>query len=140
MSRWVTIRTAVGPTGETSTPPSRAPATNSAASSRGTTTMFVSTVEAAGLGQDPGVGMVVREPVDVVVEGVQPGGREDADLAHAAAHPLAPDACLRDRLPRSHDQRADRGTEPLRQADGDHVGTRAVRREGDARRDVGVPD
>ena len=40
----MTIRTAVGPTGETSTPPSRAPATNAAASSRGTTTMLVSTV------------------------------------------------------------------------------------------------
>ena len=43
-SRWVTIRTAVGPTVATRTPCSAAAATNAAASLRSTTTMLVSTV------------------------------------------------------------------------------------------------
>ncbi len=46
--------------------------------------------------QQPGVRVVVGQPLDVVVEGVQPGGREDADLPHPAAHPLAPDPRLGD--------------------------------------------
>jgi hypothetical protein len=34
--------------------------------------------------------VVVSQPVDVVVQRVQPGRREDPDLAHPAAEPLAP--------------------------------------------------
>ena len=81
-------------------------------------------VDAARLGEQPGVRVVVGEPLDVVVERVQPGRGEDADLPHPAAHPLAPDPGLGDRRRRcpTH-QRADRRAEPLGQADRQHVGT-----------------
>ena len=98
-SRWVTMRTAVGPTVATSTPSARAAATKSAASGAvddHDVGVHAGRVDAAGLGQQPRVRVVVGEPLDVVVERVQPGGREDADLAHAAAHPLAPHPRLGD--------------------------------------------
>ena len=86
-------------------------------------------VDAAGLGQQPGVGVVVGEPVDVVVEGVEPGRGQDPGLPHAAAHPLAPDARLGDRVGGADHERADRGTEALGQADRHDVRDRAVLHE-----------
>ncbi len=105
--------------------------------------MLVSTVAGSsphGLGQQPRVRVVVGQPLDVVVEGVQPGRGEDADLAHPAAHPLAAHPGLVDRVPRPDHQRADRGAEPLGQADGEHVRDRAVLGERRAGGDVRVPD
>ena len=58
-------------------------------------------VDAAGLGKQLRVGVVLGQPLDVVVEGVQPGGGQDADLPHAAAHPLAAHPRLVDRVPRA---------------------------------------
>ena len=51
--------------------------------------------------------MVLGEPLEVEVERIQTGRREDADLTHAAAHPLAPDAGLVDGSLRADHQRAD---------------------------------
>ena len=84
----------------TSTPCSRTAATTAGASGTSTTTMLVCT--AAGstpqrLGEEPGVLVVVGQPLDVVVEGVQPRRRQHADLPHAAAEPLAPHPRLGDR-------------------------------------------
>ena len=39
--------------------------------------------------QPAGVPMIVGEPIDVVLERVQPGRRQDAGLTHAAAEHLA---------------------------------------------------
>ena len=101
--------------------------------------MLVSTVagstrpgaaSATRLGQPAGARVVVGQPVDVVVERVQPGRREDADLAHPAAEPLAPDARLGDRA-----RADDASTEPtgapeaLGQADRHGVEQLAVRRQ-----------
>ena len=70
----------------------------------------------------PGPGVVVGQPVDVVVQRVQPAGGQDADLAHAAAVALAPDPRARPSASRAADEhRADRGAETLAQADRDGV-------------------
>jgi hypothetical protein len=97
-------------------------------------------IHVARLGEQPGVLVVLGEPVDVVVEGVEPGGGQDADLPHPAAHPLAPDPRFRDRLVRADHQRPDRGAEALAQADRHHGAHPAVLLERDAGRDVCVPD
>ncbi len=116
MSRCVTRRTARGPTGETSTPASRAPATKAGrvvALDDHDVGVDGLGVDAAGLGQEPGVGVVVGEPLDVVVERVEPGRGQDPDLAHPAAHPLATDAGLGHGLRRADHERADRCAQPL---------------------------
>ena len=61
--------------------------------------------------------VVVGQPLDVVVERVQAGRGEDADLAHAGAVALAPDPGLGDPLGRGDQHRADRRAESLGQAD-----------------------
>ena len=103
-SRWVTRRTVVGPTVATRTPGLGGRGDErlrGVGVGRGTTTMLVSTagrVDPARLGQQPGVLVVVGQALDVVVERVQPGRGQDADLAHPAAHPLAPDPRLAHRV------------------------------------------
>ena len=79
-------------------------------------------------------GVVVGEPLDVVVEGVQAGGGQDADLAHAAAVALAPDPGLGDRVGRADEHRADRRPQALGQADADRC------RTGCRSRRSGTPD
>ena len=84
--------------------------------------------------------MVVGEPLDVVVEGMEPGRREDPDLTHPAAHPLASHPRAGDGVGGTHDQRPHRRPQALRQAHRHDVRTRAVRRQRDAGGDVRVPD
>ena len=79
-------------------------------------------VQTARLGEQPGVRVVVGQPVDVVVEGVQPGGGQDADLPHPAAHPLAAYPRLGDGVGGADHQRADRARR------GPWTGTRRSRR------------
>src|SRR4029079_8097958 len=97
-------------------------------------------VDAARLGDQPGVLVVLGHPLEVMVDGVQTGRGEHTDLAHAAAHPLAPYAGLVDLVLRAHEERPDRGTEPLGQADRERVRARAVRLKRGAGGDVRVPD
>ena len=51
--------------------------------------MLVSGLDAERRAEPGRAAVVLGEPVDVVVEGVEPGRGEDARLAHAAAEPLA---------------------------------------------------
>jgi hypothetical protein len=74
-----------------------------------------------GVGRPAGPGVVVGEPVDVVVEGMQPSGREDPDLTHPAAVALAPDPGLGDRVGRADEHRPDGRAQPLGQAHRDGV-------------------
>ena len=144
-SRWVTIRTARRADRRDQHAVARARRPRTPRRRRAaTTTMLVSTVvgvDAAGLGQQPGVRVVVGQPVDVVVEGVQPGGGQDADLAHPAAHPLAPDPRLGDRVGASPTTSEPTGApSPLDRQTASTSAHGAVRRERDAGGDVGVPD
>jgi hypothetical protein len=61
--------------------------------------------------QRPGVGVIVRQPVDVVVERVNAGGGANAGLPHRAAKPLLPAPDLVDETARAGDGSADRGAE-----------------------------
>ena len=125
-SRCHTARTRPGPTAYVRTPCSSSAATNSVAAQptapTSSTTMLVSTVAAsmaagaasrARRGEAGRAGVVVGEPLDVVVEGVEPGRGEDADLAHAGAVALAPDPRLGHLLGRADEHRADRRAQAL---------------------------
>ena len=65
--------------------------------------------------------MVVREPVDHLLQGHEPGGREHARLPHPAAQHLPVAMGLIDEVPGAADDRADRGRQALAQAEGDRV-------------------
>jgi hypothetical protein len=69
----------------------------------------------------PRAGMVVSEPVDVVLERVHPRGRDDPGLPHRAAKPVLLDARAVHQLRGAGDQRAERAAEPLREAERDGV-------------------
>ena len=47
-------------------------------------------------GKPQGIRMVVGKPIDMVVEGVDPGGRQNPDLAHATTDELADPVRLAD--------------------------------------------
>ena len=61
--------------------------------------------------------VIAREPFHVVLQHVEAGGRDDADLAHGAAQHLAGAPGLVDEVPRAAEHRAGRGAEPLGEAD-----------------------
>ena len=69
------------------------------------------------LGERARASVVVREPLDVVVERVEAGRRDDPGLAHRAAEEvlLAPRALHQ--LARAGEQRPERAAEPLREAE-----------------------
>ncbi len=92
------------------------------------------------LGEPARAGVVVGQPLDVVVEGVHAGGGDDPGLAHGAAEQvlLAPRAL--DRLGRAGEQRAERAAQALREAERHGVEVPADRRRRDARRDGGVEE
>ncbi len=74
------------------------------------------------LAEPPGIGVIVREPLDVVVEPVDARGGDDAGLAHRAAeHVLEPPRLAR-AVARGRDERAEGTAEPLREAQRDRVG------------------
>ena len=92
------------------------------------------------LGERPGTGVVVGEPLDVMVERVHARSRDHARLAHGAAEEvlLAPGALHE--LPRAGDERPERAAEPLREAERDGVEARADRGRRHALRDGGVQE
>ena len=88
---------------------------------------------AQAVGQPPGVGVVVGQALDVVLQGVEGRGREDAGLPHAAAEELAVPHAPRDQVARAGQRRADRRAQPLAEADADRVEVPAQSAGGDAR-------
>jgi hypothetical protein len=151
-SRCHTKRTRPGPTAYVRTPCSMRAATNAGCPPAERTDVEHDDVRLDGRGvnrrrsrlgtrrgeaRSPGV--VVVETIEVVVQGVDAGRRQDADLPHPRPVPLAPDPGLRHVLRRAHEHRAHRGTEPLGQAHADRVELLAVCRERHPGRDVGVP-
>ena len=100
------------------------------ASPTSTWTKFVSTSSRStgrprvrpAFGEPPRAGVVVGEPLDVVVERVEPGGRDDPGLAHRAAEAVLLDPRAAISSARAGDQRAERAAEPLREAERDGVG------------------
>ena len=58
--------------------------------------------------QCPGIGVIVRQPVDMMVERMDTGGCANAGLTHRAAEALFPAPYLVDEIARTCDSRADR--------------------------------
>src|SRR5260221_12152239 len=85
-------------------------------------------LDAVHLGQafceGSGICVVLRQPVDHVVEREETGGAEHADLAHPAAQHLPPAPGLRDLLGRPQENAPDRGAQTLGEAEGHGVGAR----------------
>ena|SRR6266540_3717649 len=65
--------------------------------------------------------MVLGEPLDVMIEGVQAGGCEDPDLSHRTAGHPAITHCRADDVAGPGENRSPRRAEPLRQGDRDEV-------------------
>src|SRR5690606_26498334 len=70
-------------------------------------------------GEPPGIGMVAREPLDVLVEGVQAGGGGDAGLAHGPAEGMLEPAGAGDVRLAAREDRPDRRAQALREVDPD---------------------
>ena len=68
------------------------------------------------LGQPPCPLVVLREPVDVVLERIDARRGDDSGLSHRAAEEVLEPARLLHRLDGAGDQRAEWAAEPLRQA------------------------
>ena len=76
-------------------------------------------------GEALGVGMILGEPLDVVLEGVEPGRGDDARLPHRTAQDLAGTLRALDHGPGSDQHRPGRRAEPLGQAHRHRVETAA---------------
>ena len=148
-SRWVTSRRVRPSIAMVRTPSAaRAAATSGAVRpSRVATTMFVwggvdlDTAPARqGLGQAPGVGVVLGEARDGLVEGHETGGSQDPGLAHAASEELSYPPGLLDPLARRGHERAHRTSEAFRQAGHHRVGAGHESGGRDPERHGRVPD
>ena len=82
--------------------------------------------------------MVLRKPVDVVVERVDAGGRHDPSLAHRASEEMLVAPRLRHALLRPRDDRSERAAEPFGEAERDRVELAPVLRCRSPARDRGV--
>ena len=71
--------------------------------------------------------VILGEPLDVVVERVQPRSRDDAGLAHGAAEQVLLPPRAGHELARTREQRTERATEPLREAQRHRVEARGDR-------------
>ena len=83
--------------------------------------------------------MVVGQPFHVVVQGVQPGGRQQPGLAPAPAQPLALHPGPGDVLRAGDQHRAHRGAQPLGQAHAHGLEELAVVAQRGAGGHVGIP-
>ena len=105
MSRWVTARRTAGPSSARAARPARGARAIASSSSRpsaptSTCTKFVSTSSEVdrqpgrgpALGEPARAGVVVGEPLDVVLERVEAGRGDDPGLAHRAAEAVLLDA------------------------------------------------
>ena len=92
------------------------------------------------LGEPPRAGVILREALDVVVERVDAGRRDDTRLAHRAAEEvLLPPGAL-DEVPRAREQGAERTAEAFREAERHRVEAGGDRRRLDAERRRGVEE
>src|SRR5262245_34317362 len=88
------------------------------------------------LGEPPSVGVILGQALHVVAKRVHAAGRDDAGLAHGAAHLLLAAPRLVDELARAGERRADRSAEPFGEVDPDRVeGRRVVTRRNPAAHD-----
>ena len=90
------------------------------------------------LRQRAGIGVVVGEPVDMVIERVDAGGGADAGLAHRAAEALLPAPDVVDEIVRACDHRADRSAQPLREIDPGRIPSLGHIARADAGGDAGI--
>src|SRR4029079_3258426 len=77
-------------------------------------------------------GVILGQPVDVVLERVDTGRRDDPRLAHRAPEEVLLAPRPLDALRRAPEQRAERAAEPLREAERDGVEQPRNPRGGDA--------
>ena len=73
------------------------------------------------LAEAAGARVILREPLDVVVERVDAGRGDDPRLAHRSAELMLVPPRAQHSLRRPGDDRAERAAEPLREADRDRV-------------------
>ena len=92
------------------------------------------------LAEAAGAGVVLGQPLDVVVEGVDARGGDDPGLAHRAAELVLVAPRAQHPLRRPRDDRAERAAEPLREADRDRVGVARDRGRLIAARDGGIEE
>src|SRR4029453_11739697 len=90
------------------------------------------------LGEPPRVGVVLGQALDVVAERVHAAGRDDAGLAHGAAHLLLAPPRLVDELLRAGERSADRSAEALGEVDPHRIERRRVVARRDPASDDGV--
>jgi hypothetical protein len=90
------------------------------------------------LGQPPGPRVIVREPLDVVVERVDPGRSDDPRLPHRTAELVLESPGLPHQLVGAGDQRPERAPEPLGEADRDRVEVSCDLRSGHSARHCSV--
>ena len=88
--------------------------------------------------EPPRARVVVGEPVDVVIERVDAGRRDDPRLAHRAAEEVLEPRAPRHQLREPGDERAERAAEALREAERDRVEAARRSRRRDPERDGGV--
>src|SRR5437868_5758334 len=69
-----------------------------------------------GVGNDFGIAMVVRQPLDVMLDGIKCRGCDDAGLAHTAAKEFANSPRSDDKIARTGKRRPDRRSETLAEA------------------------
>ena len=94
---------------------------NRACSCRGFGSSRRPLMRASARGQLPGVGVVLGQPGDVMLQGVQRGGGQHPRLPHAAAQHLAVPHRLGNQRPRPGQGRPDRRTQPLAETDAHRV-------------------
>jgi len=86
-----------------------------------------------------GVGVVIGQPSQIVLEGVQAGSRQDSHLAHPPAQHLAEAMSPGDGIAVCRKYRAHRRTQSLGKTHAHRIDRSGQLREGRSRRDVGVP-
>src|SRR5262245_27579898 len=71
--------------------------------------------------QPPGIGMVLRQSFDVVVEGIKSRRRQDARLAHSPAHAVLPGPGVLDEGARARQNAPNRAAKAFRQIEPDAI-------------------
>ena len=89
-------------------------------------------------GERPRMGVVIRQPIDMMVERMKAGGGANAGLSHRTAEALLPAPDLVDEIAGARDHAADRRAESLGEIDPGRIPSRGHFTRGDPGRDAGV--